>query len=87
MLKLPLCRWRGNPTIAGHHWCSSPKLRHPPQGVRDELCAGCYLRDHEPSTDPPIPPGTTGAEKIKGCKHRSPRPLRDERGKVRLVAY
>lgn len=49
MIELPVCRWRGDVTVDGHHECSSHKLTHGPNGVLDELCHGCYLRDHEPT--------------------------------------
>lgn len=55
MIELPTCRWRGEETIEGYHECSSPKLHHGPNGVRDELCLGCYLRDHEPEQYVPPP--------------------------------
>ncbi len=47
MIELPVCRWRKEQTIEGWHKCSSPKLMHGPNGVRDDLCQGCYVRDHE----------------------------------------
>ena len=34
-----------------------------------------------------VAPPEPAADKLAHCQHRSPRPLRDERGKVRLVAY
>ncbi len=52
MIELPICRWRGNRTIEGHVECFSPKLRHGPNGVREELCLGCYLCNHEPDSTP-----------------------------------
>lgn len=49
MIELPTCRWREEKTVEGFHRCSSLKLSHGPNGVQDELCFNCYLRDHEPS--------------------------------------
>lgn len=46
MIELPQCRWRGVPTIEGHHRCRSFKLRHGPNGVCDKLCATCHVRNH-----------------------------------------
>lgn len=48
MMELPVCRWRGAETVEGFWECFSPKLRHGPNGVKGELCFGCYLVDHEP---------------------------------------
>lgn len=50
MTELPTCRWREEPTVQGHHKCSSRKLSHGPNGVLDSLCQGCYCRDHPPET-------------------------------------
>lgn len=47
MIDLPVCRWRGAETVEGFWECSSPKLRHGPDGVNGELCLDCYLCDHE----------------------------------------
>lgn len=46
MIELPLCRWRRELTVEGHHKCRSPKLVHGPNGVRDELCVTCHLCNH-----------------------------------------
>lgn len=46
MIELPLCRWRRKPTVKGYHRCASTKLQHGRNGVKDELCKTCYLRDH-----------------------------------------
>lgn len=50
MSELPVCRWREEPTVDGHHKCGSTKLNHGPNGVLDSLCSACHLRDHEPET-------------------------------------
>lgn len=47
MIELPICRWRGDPTVEEHHRCSSPKLTHGPNGVLDQLCFDCSLCNHE----------------------------------------
>lgn len=46
MIELPMCRWRGEVSAEGRHYCSSPKITHSPNGVRDKLCHKCELCNH-----------------------------------------
>ena len=49
--------------MVGHHKCTSTKLHHGPNGVRDELCFDCYLRDHEVEEE------AEPAKKSQPCTH------------------
>lgn len=72
MIELPVCRWRGEPTIEDHHRCSSAKLTHGPNGVEDKLCFHCFLRDH------PRPP------RFQRLRRSIPRWLETVRNRLRI---
>ena len=60
-----------------------PERPCPPPAIRQ-----AYLRIfREGPVVQPLTQASPGVEHLAHCRHRSPRPLRDERGKVRLVAY
>ena len=78
-------------TAREHEWCSGdcPPERPCPPDMRAAyltlLAGGTPEGAFVPAPQAPV--GPSAAEKLAHCRHRSPRPLRDERGKVRLVAY
>lgn len=101
-MTLPVCRYR-SPRTDDKHGCSSLFLFAPSSGVTGSFCGKCPYVDRVPSVEEEAdllrvregmkaqraatPPGPSATDRLSNCLHRSRRPLRDERGKVRLVAY
>ena len=82
LLTIP-CRWRSAEEIIPGRWgCASGKVFVTERGVSLELCAGCYLRDHQPETTDQLAaraarpqaaapaPTPDGVERLKTCRFR-----------------